>query len=350
MMPKSFCDQIDQELLVEQYVVGKLSGDLLDKFEQHITVCAKHANAVALEKALRRGVREFARSELKARIKYRVHKREDMRVMILRFAAFLFVAVITPLILYYQFAIVPDVDNELAVKNPVTVDSAYLSTSQSQELQDENDVQLQPISTAAKISENKDRPAQTRKEVTLPVKTVDEVSGKSADISERLQPETPVKLQSKAPTLQESALEPKPVSPQIDALEQERFVSRKQLGTTSTAAVRGGSGESSLTVIAQDTSLKQELEMAISRQLAIYEPEIQTCISGYLATNDLAVYSIQVEFQIQAQGNIEGLHATESIPYIPEIEKCILEKINKWKFQVQDTPCQVRKIFKFTQG
>ena len=102
-MDKLSCQQIDNEFLVEEFVAGKLTGELLERFEQHISECAEHARAVSLERVLRRGVREYARTGIKSRILKRVKKREDIRLMVLRFAAFLFVAVVTPLILYYQF-------------------------------------------------------------------------------------------------------------------------------------------------------------------------------------------------------------------------------------------------------
>ena len=107
-MDKNFCQQIDKESLVEQYVAGKLRGDLLDKFEQHIKDCEDHAQSVLLEKALKRGVSEYARGEIKTRLHDRLKKREDTRFMMLRYAAILLVAVITPLILYYQFNVAPE--------------------------------------------------------------------------------------------------------------------------------------------------------------------------------------------------------------------------------------------------
>ena len=114
-MNKNFCRQIDQESLVEMYIAGKLRGDILQQFEQHLKECQEHAQAVLLEKALKRGVSEFARGELKTKLSQRLKKREDTRFMILRYAAILLVAVVTPLILYYQLNIAP---NEMAEKLP----------------------------------------------------------------------------------------------------------------------------------------------------------------------------------------------------------------------------------------
>jgi len=100
-MDKNFCQQIDHESLVEQYVAGKLRGELLEKFEQHLKDCEDHAQAVLLEKALKRGISEFARGEIKANLKNRLKKREDTRFLVLRYAAILLVAVIDRNLLAY---------------------------------------------------------------------------------------------------------------------------------------------------------------------------------------------------------------------------------------------------------
>ncbi len=104
-MNKPFCEQIDRESLVEEYVRGKLQGEMRAQFEQHLRECERHTREVQLEKSLCSGVIEFARSQVRSTIRKDPRPREDMRYAILRYAAFLFVAVVVPLMLYYQFRI-----------------------------------------------------------------------------------------------------------------------------------------------------------------------------------------------------------------------------------------------------
>ena len=106
-MGNDFCRQIDEKMLVEEYVAGRLKGDLLKNFEEHIEKCEKHDHAVSLEKSLKMGISEFARNDIKAKLRKRLEKQNDTRFLILRYAAILLVAVITPLLIYYQFNIDP---------------------------------------------------------------------------------------------------------------------------------------------------------------------------------------------------------------------------------------------------
>jgi hypothetical protein len=104
-MDKDYCRLADEEMLVEAYVAGKLKGEVLKKFEEHLKICVKHARAVSLEKALKKGIAEYARAEIKLRIRNSLEKMRDKRFLLLRYAAILFVAVLMPLLLHYQFNI-----------------------------------------------------------------------------------------------------------------------------------------------------------------------------------------------------------------------------------------------------
>jgi hypothetical protein len=102
MKPLS-CKQIDQQGLIEQYVAGRLSIPLREALEQHVAHCEKHAQALLIEKNIKRGVQAYARDELKKRIHVRARKRDDTKILILRFAAIFLVVIFTPLLLVYLF-------------------------------------------------------------------------------------------------------------------------------------------------------------------------------------------------------------------------------------------------------
>ena len=156
-MDKNFCRQIDKESLVEQYVAGKLRGDLLDQFEQHLKDCEDHARAVLLEKALKRGVSEYARGEIKSKLRNRLKKREDTRYMMLRYAAILLVAVVTPLLLYYQLNIAPD---EMTIpksdqEEVVTNDVMGIDQEEQQEAEEAPKEELKARKSASPHSDDK---------------------------------------------------------------------------------------------------------------------------------------------------------------------------------------------------
>ena len=97
------CEQIDKQELVEQYVAGKLSASLRVAFEQHISHCEIHARAVLFERSIKRGVRAYARDELKKRINILSGhgESEGVRTMILRFAAIFLAVILIPILLIY---------------------------------------------------------------------------------------------------------------------------------------------------------------------------------------------------------------------------------------------------------
>jgi hypothetical protein len=106
-MDQKFCKQIDDEDLIEKYIAGNLQGELLHRLTEHLAECQMHSQAVNLERALSRGVRDFARSELKTKLRFQIKKHEISKYYILRYAAVLIVAVMAPIILYYQIVSEP---------------------------------------------------------------------------------------------------------------------------------------------------------------------------------------------------------------------------------------------------
>ena len=106
-MDQKFCKQIDDEDLIEKYISGNLHGELLSRLTEHLAECQMHSQAVNFERALSRGVRDFARSELKTKLRFQIKKHEISKYYILRYAAVLIVAVMAPIILYYQIVSEP---------------------------------------------------------------------------------------------------------------------------------------------------------------------------------------------------------------------------------------------------
>jgi len=118
-MDKDFCRQIDDDDLIEKYIAGKLHGELLNRLTEHLQECIDHSKAVNLEKALSRGVREFARSELKSNLRTQIKKHEISKYYILRYAAILIVAIMAPIVLYYQLVSTPaDIPNIAEQQEP----------------------------------------------------------------------------------------------------------------------------------------------------------------------------------------------------------------------------------------
>lgn len=102
-MDKAFCKKIDDESLIEGYVRGTLPPELRTQFEAHIRECPVHAQALRFEKLLNRGIKEYARHEMKKKLTVNVHRVDEAKVMILRFAAILFIVVLIPVLLYFGF-------------------------------------------------------------------------------------------------------------------------------------------------------------------------------------------------------------------------------------------------------
>jgi hypothetical protein len=125
-MNKDFCQKIDQDDLIEKYISGELSDRLKAELSEHIKACPKHAEALRLEQALSSGVRDYARSELKNRLMHHIKKQEISKYYILRYAAILVVAIMTPILLYYQFTGAPSnlSDTETVMEVPSAAKNA----------------------------------------------------------------------------------------------------------------------------------------------------------------------------------------------------------------------------------
>jgi hypothetical protein len=382
-MNKPFCEQIDRELLVEEYVRGKLQGEIRAQFEQHLRECERHARQVQLEKSLRDGVIEFARSQVRSTIRKDLRPREDMRYAMLRYAAFLFVAVVVPLLLYYQFRIFqPDLQPadvlpgqkasadsvqersaaaeekstealiesaaarkvaDRARKTETVTPAAELPTQKEEGIA-ANDV-LQSMATIGKTDEKlasqaapavappaEEQPALTMKEQQ------DLAVGQIAAGSKRQNQKSAAEAPQSVPEVAEAEAE------SVQDFSTQGYLTKEQEVPISADLKKVDSSRSENVNLGYGVSAgggKSSVDdKNLNSQITAQEAELLTCT----AKPDSSAF-ILVKFQITGRGMVENLQVMDTNIRNINIKACIIEKIRKWKFTVPEQKMTVtRKI------
>ena len=320
-MDTNFCQQIDQESLVEQYVAGKLRGELLDKFEQHIKECEDHAQAVLLEKALKRGVSEFARSEIKTRLHKRLKKREDTRFMMLRYAAVLLVAVITPLILYYQFNVAPEdmADSVIQIEDEAVDKNSKKIPEEEDQSEDLPVKELKSEKPASPRSQ--ERPSQ-------PVTPTAGISlRESGEGTKSADDETPINTkparlaeQAEAEDLLKSA-EPASV-PKIEA----------DYPPADEKTARKSKSERSAAFMSTQNVAQTDRNAELNAKILQDSIAIRRCLDTYLSEGEKETFKIDLSIHIQLSGMIEKVEVVKSTHKSVDLEACLIEIIKNWIF------------------
>jgi len=336
-MEKLSCQQIDDEFLVEQYIAGKLTGALRDRFEMHISECAEHAQAVSLEKVLRRGIREYARGELKSRIMSRVKKRDDIRLLVLRFAAFLLVAVITPLILYYQFGIFQK--DKLPQLNVMSDSITKPLTPVSQEIKTTEISATAGVKTAAKASAKESAVEPESEGLGLSIPQSEPIMAETEEptvAAEERQMPVDVKKEtlSDVQTLGMAAAKPTQDASGLRNL---------MVGTRNVSDIT----RSKVLVFNADNILQSEMINKISPQIEQYEPEIHDCMKKYTADTANTYSHLFIEFMILPDGKTQAAKILKTNIDLNECENSILEKIHEWTFPMVDSECRVQIQYRF---
>jgi hypothetical protein len=339
-MDKKFCQQIDNEMLVEQYVSGRLKGDLLEKFKNHLRGCEVHAQAVTLEKAIKRGVSEFARGEIKTKLHDRLKKREDTRFLLLRYAAVLFVAVITPLILYYQFNISPT----RTVHAPSKTEAQKPTPNTISE--EEKPAVKTQRRTATTVSEKKGFP--------LPKETVDRrasrgISGDKAGYG------------SSGGGTEDTKALPLPEAPSPQPLQEpEMDAEISDISSKETTAdysdgnkiksVQGFSAVSSAKDQVKKKDVQPVLTLELDKKVEIEYNAIELCIKTFLKENERSGYQIRLSIQILPSGEVGKIEVLEASIRSVDLEACILNIIKKWIFSPGDEDTMIEKIIIYKQS
>ena len=323
-MDKSFCEKIDRELLIEEYVRGKLTGALLQQFEEHLRECSTHTRAVYQETNLRNGVIEFARNQIRSRIHKDQIPRNNVRFVLLRYAAVLFVIVTVPLILYYQFRILQPQGNTIkeAISPVVAVDSSARTESK---LEDKSKVQAPP--------------AVSKRQAAVAAKKTKSPAAESESAAEAVEKNAILEMESVEPILPGAVSTLSPDSSHMQAqpaapltAEHNLADTEKSLDLKKSATVGG---------LARQTNLHQDmahvsgmgavssaLPDSINEQISVKQSTLTQCY----VTRDTSCF-IDVRFTISIQGMVEHVQITNSNLPDKNIEQCLVEKIKLWKFK-----------------
>lgn len=346
-MDRSFCEKIDQDLLVDLYISGQLSGGLKEKFEKHITECEKHAKEVQLEKAFKEGVSAFARSEVKAKIRQKIKKRDDHRLLILRYAAIIFLIVFTPLLLYYQIEF-RDKNREQKMDSMLNNESSKLYEVEIvEEIEENEDKKIeQPISAEGVgfIDKNELEPKKS-----APSKEPEEVeSSKTSD------PDQIIKPSPAAPSLKGGEVKSRAITVVDDAVVEDEEIKLEKTTRDKSQDLMGASKEKAIqpimplstTSISQADDIKyvkikyQSTNEAveevtfnnISTQISKYDRQINECFENITDDDRKQYTELMVEFVILQDGKTREVKLINSQFSQGDISRCILDKIRDWQF------------------
>jgi len=320
-MDKNFCRQIDQQSLVELYVAGKLRGKLLEQFEQHLKDCEDHARALSLEKAFKRGVSEFARGEIKSKLRNRLKKRENTRSMILRYAAILLVAVITPLLLYYQLNVAPDeMADSLSEREESVISDNEIDRHKEEQPEEEKPpkTELKARSSIGGVSEEK--PVQPSAPGGSAYKKPDE-NIDDPEQAKRL--EIDKKQRMKSQDMQDMLKAVKASSPPKIEADYPKEEEIDVMDDQATAMATQGYTQEGPSI-----ALSHEMNKKVQNDSIA----IRGCIDNFLGHPEGQNYEIEISIQVLIDGKIGEIKMVRTTHQSSDLESCIYNIIKKWTF------------------
>jgi hypothetical protein len=297
------CEQIDQQGLVELYVAGKLPDPLREQFEQHISNCETHAQALLIEKSIKRGVQAYAREELKKRIHAHVSRVDTTRTLILRFAAIFLIGILTPLLLIYLF----NNQHQPELTQNIASDSTYMRSAAVEEsIQQESERATMPI-----IREK--RAAKSSRQDT----------GKAQD----LPPGPSLALR------QDDGDASYTSGKGLALLSKKETVPKARAMMEMTAA-----GESIFAIV--DTSLQSP---QYDKILQNHEKKMQT----YFQTMNVPAAYIDFKFIVSPMGYVDNIKILNISAPLPVLEDSLTKSLQKLKFPQTGRSLQIHKKYIF---
>jgi hypothetical protein len=349
-------------------VRGKLQGEIRTQFEQHLQECERHTQAVQLEKSLRNGVIEFARNQIRSNIRKDLRRpQEEVRYAILRYAAFLFVAVVVPLMLYYQFRIFqPDIkSSRIVTTQKVTVDSSQEHSARNKEKSARpvtESTAARTVTDRAKKSESVPPVVETSAEaeqgIQLNAALPDMESDSRADEKLASQPAPPTAEQPSLTMEKQAGTEIGQIAtgaqgvPPESIVESQRsmikadesktedlekksaggYAKKEQYAPIPSNLKEGDSSRNEIVFMVDGISVLGQKpsidDQNIDNQITAQQANLLTCTAGLDSTDFLTV-----KFIITRQGLVENLQVIYTNIQTKNVEQCIIEKIRHWKFK-----------------
>lgn len=309
-MHNDYCRQVDQDMLVEAYVAGKLKGEALKKFEEHLQHCEKHTQAVSLEKALKKGISDFARSAMKAKIQKRLEKQHETRFLLLRYAAILLITVITPLLIYYQYNITPHVSPDIYNAEKEQINRKEQEPPEKEHVSEDHKILSKPAG----------QPAE--KKVPLHRPSVPD-QNRIAAVKEEMK--TPPSPPAKAVIDTEPAAG---AGQDIGGLT--AAVSARRDQTAGAVPGKTMMGPVSISGYPGSKESKKAVEKELDQKLLSDSTRIHACLHQQLSREQMIAFQMTVRLEIDGSGKVKVLEIVDAGKISRAIQDCLVEIVNHW--------------------
>ena len=316
------CHNFDEEYFVERYIAGELSAAEKNDFELHLQTCPVHAKAVALEKALKKGVKEFARNEIKSAIKKKYKKKEENRILILRFAAIFFLVVITPLILYYHYQY--DMENEISILPAEKIQKKVAEKKEAVNLVAEDKVPEKKVKSALKVQEKQKL----------------ESSQKLPRFEEKIINDGSIIPESQSPSsiagsggVSSAEGEKLSVNAKRIAEEQTNNISEKSILISMDKKQIGNKRIEKIIYKKNKESVSDSLYENITTNLAAVDEHLKECISKIAEKEEFSLNELRFMFEISSTGKILNLRSLQINKIKTDLKSCLVDVLQSANFQ-----------------
>jgi hypothetical protein len=276
-----------------------------------------------LEKALQRGITEFARGELKTKLKKRLKKRENTRYLILRYAAILFIAVITPLLIYYQFSV-----NESAYFELTPYPDDYSTGEKADSVYSVSPLPPAPPPPPEKSDKKTTVSRMNQRTATQPRIETETVTGPGAAASEvedgtaakpAVSNEVKQRAARAAVEREEKMADGLAEKSELPVLT-DMMTAQKM---PSVASAPTGTADSPLS----------KIHRILDQKIHEENKQLKECMEEFLSGPELNDYRAEISLNIGKTGSVRNVKITDSSTHSEKLEHCLIQLMENWTFE-----------------